>query len=137
VGLLIDSTVFIAAERRDLNATQALADIALHFPGEATAISVITLAELAHGAARASSPKRAQLRWQFIHELMSNVPQIVVTATAALRAGEMDGINRSQGITVGFSDLLIGAGALEIGYKIVTANVRHFQVISGLSVLQY
>lgn len=32
-------------------------------------------------------------------------------------------------------DLLIGATALEIGYAVVTANVRHFQLIPGLNVI--
>jgi predicted nucleic acid-binding protein len=32
-------------------------------------------------------------------------------------------------------DLLIGATALEIDYAIVTANVRHFQLIPGLKIV--
>jgi predicted nucleic acid-binding protein len=32
-------------------------------------------------------------------------------------------------------DLLIGATALEIGYAVVTANVRHFRLIPGLNVI--
>jgi predicted nucleic acid-binding protein len=34
------------------------------------------------------------------------------------------------------SDLLIGASALELGYGVGTANVRHFQLIPGLNVIQ-
>jgi predicted nucleic acid-binding protein len=32
-------------------------------------------------------------------------------------------------------DLLIGATALEIGYSVVTANVRHFRLIPGLKII--
>jgi predicted nucleic acid-binding protein len=32
-------------------------------------------------------------------------------------------------------DLLIGATAVEIGYSVVTANVRHFKLIPGLNVI--
>jgi predicted nucleic acid-binding protein len=46
VGILVDSTVFIEAERKGLSARRALAEIALHFPSEEAAISVITLTEL-------------------------------------------------------------------------------------------
>jgi predicted nucleic acid-binding protein len=137
LGILIDSTVFVAAERRNLDAVQALAEIALRFPGELAVISVVTLAELAHGAARATTSARTEARRQFIQELRSQLAAIPVTAEAALTAGEIDGINRSKGITLGFSDLLIGASALELGYSVATANVRHFQMIPGLSVIQY
>jgi predicted nucleic acid-binding protein len=137
VGLLIDSTIFIAAERKGLRATQALTEIELQFPEETAAISVITLAELAHGAARASSVERIKSRRLFIHELRSGLPLVPVSAETAIRAGELDGINRSKGLTVGFADLLIGATALEIGYKIATANVRHFHMIPGSTVIRY
>ena len=33
------------------------------------------------------------------------------------------------------SDLLIGASALELGYGVGTANVRHLQLIPGLNVI--
>ena len=39
--------------------------------------------------------------------------------------------------TAGYeSDLLIGASALELGYGVGTSNVRHFQLIPGLNVIQ-
>ena len=40
------------------------------------------------------------------------------------------------GVTIPFADLLIGATALEVGYSLLTLNVRHFQLIPGLSVMQ-
>jgi predicted nucleic acid-binding protein len=55
VGLVLDSTVFIAAERRGLTARQTLAGIGSQFPGEQFVLSVITVIELAHGVARADT----------------------------------------------------------------------------------
>lgn len=52
MGLILDSSVLIAAERKGQNARQALTDIAARVPGEDVAVSVITLIELAHGVAR-------------------------------------------------------------------------------------
>jgi predicted nucleic acid-binding protein len=36
-----------------------------------------------------------------------------------------------------FGDLLIGATALSLGYKVLTGNLRHFRQIPGLSVIQF
>lgn len=137
MGLIVDSTVFISAERKSLTARQALEQIGMRFPGELLGVSVITLAELAHGAARAVNPSTAQFRRHFIHEIRASIPALPVTAEAAIRAGEMDGALRSRGPIIGFSDLLIGATALELNYGVVTANLRHFHRITGLTVVQF
>jgi predicted nucleic acid-binding protein len=137
LGILVDSTVFIGAERRGLSARQALAEIALRFPGEEAAISVITLTELAHGVVRADTEPRAARRRLFLQELMIAIPLMPITAAAAVRAGEIDGVNKSKGIHLALADLLIGATALEIGYKVATANQRHFVAISGLGVVAF
>lgn len=137
MGLIVDSTVFITAERKGLTAKQALEEIGIRFPAEFVAVSVITLAELAHGAARAVDPLKAQFRRHFIQQIRSSIPVFAVTAEAAIRAGEMDGAFRSRGLTIGFSDLLIGATALELNYGVATANLRHFHLITGLTVIHY
>jgi predicted nucleic acid-binding protein len=56
MGLILDSSVLIAAERKGRNARQALSEVALRAAGEDVAVSVVTLIELAHGAARADHP---------------------------------------------------------------------------------
>ena len=58
MGLILDSSVLIAAERKGRNARQALAEIAVRAAGEDVALSVVTVLELAHGAARANTPQR-------------------------------------------------------------------------------
>ena len=73
MGLILDSSVLIAAERKGKNARQALAEIAVRAAGEDVALSVVTLLELSHGAARANTPQRKAARQQFIHELMAAV----------------------------------------------------------------
>jgi predicted nucleic acid-binding protein len=135
VGLILDSTVFIAAERRGLIARQTLADIGSRFPGEQFSLSVITLIELAHGAARADTPERRARRQQYLSELALASSIHPVTASIALRAGQIDGENTANGVRVALADLLIGVTALELGYKIATANLRHFHAIPGLAVV--
>ena len=48
----------------------------------------------------------------------------------------LQSLQQSRGIIIPFGDLLIGATALEVGYSMVTANVRHFRLIPGLTVVQ-
>jgi predicted nucleic acid-binding protein len=58
VGLILNSNVLIVAERRGSTARQTLNEIAARAAGEDVALSVVTLIELAHGAARADTPER-------------------------------------------------------------------------------
>ena len=135
MGLILDSTVLIASERQGRNARQTLAEIAVRAPGEDVAVSVVTLIELAHGMARANTPERKAMRRQFLHELITALPVHPVTVPVALRAGQIDGENTAQGVRVALSDLLIGVTALELGYRVATANVRHFQMVPGLGIV--
>jgi predicted nucleic acid-binding protein len=135
LGLILDSSVLIAAERKGRNARQALAEIAVRAAGEDVAVSVVTLIELAHGVARANTPGRKATRRQFLNELITALPVHPVTVPIALRAGQIDGENTAQGIRLALSDLLIGVTALELGYRVATGNVRHFQMVPGLGIL--
>jgi predicted nucleic acid-binding protein len=136
MGLILDSSVFISAERRGQNARQVLASLAQTVAETEIAISVITLIELAHGAARANTPERKAKRQKFIEELQTAMPVHPVTVPLALRAGKIDGENQARGVRVALPDLLIGVTALELGYNVGTANLRDFQRIPGLSVVQ-
>jgi tRNA(fMet)-specific endonuclease VapC len=136
MGLILDSSVLVAAERQGKNARQMLTGVSAAVSDTEIAISVITLIELAHGAARADTPERKTKRQQFIQELLIALPIHPVTPSLALRTGQLDGENQARGTRVPLSDLLIGVTALELGYSVATANVRHFRLIPGLSVVQ-
>ncbi len=132
---MLDSTAAVAAEREGKNARQLLESVALKTGDDGIAISVVTVLELAHGIARADSPERHDRRQRFLDELMTGVPIQPVTVPIALRAGRIDGESQAKGVRIPLSDLLIGASALELGYGVGTANVRHFQLIPGLSII--
>ena len=74
MGLILDSSVLIRAERAGQNARQMLAAISGNVGNTDIAISVVTLIELAHGAARADTSQRREKRQQFIHELLTALP---------------------------------------------------------------
>lgn len=136
MGIILDSSVLVAAEREGQNARQMLASIARKISETEVGISVITLIELAHGAARANTPERKTKRQTFIEELQTAMPIHPVTVALALRTGKIDGENQARGVRLALPDLLIGVTALELGYSVGTANLRDFQRVPGLSVVQ-
>lgn len=133
---MLDSTAAVAAERQGKNARQLLETVALKTGDEGIAVSVVTVLELAHGITRADTTERRDRRQRFLDELLTGVPIQPVTVPIALRAGQIDGQSQARGVRIPLSDLLIGASALELGYGVGTANVRHFQLIPGLNVIQ-
>ena len=136
MGLILDSSVLIKAERQGQNARQMLTAISRTAGNTDIAISVVTLIELAHGAARADTAQRKAKRYQFIQELLMALPIHPVTVPIALRVGQIDGENRAKGVRLPLADLLIGVTALELGYSVATGNLRHFELVPGLFVTQ-
>ena len=59
-----------------------------------------------------------------------------VTVEIAELAGRIEGEQAAVGVSIAFEDLLIGTTALHLGYALATLNVRHFQIIPGLQVIQ-
>ena len=51
-------------------------------------------------------------------------------------AAKMDAGARKLGTTIPFPDLLIGTTALHFGYAVGTRNLRHFQMVPKLAVIQ-
>lgn len=135
MGLILDSTVLIQAERKGLNARHALTLVMEKVGSSEVGISVVTALELAHGIARAETAERRATRQGFLDELLSVVPLHPVTLAIALRAGQIDGASAARGVRVALGDLLIGVTALEAGFGVATGNVRHFGMIPGLDVV--
>jgi predicted nucleic acid-binding protein len=134
MGLVIDSSVVIASERRGENVAQLLRRIAESFSDQRSVLSAIGLTELVHGIYRAQTPAVRSRREAFIKELISQVEIYPYSSTTAHLAGKIDGEQQNRGIVIPFVDLMIGATALEIGYSLVTTNVRHFRLIPNLIV---
>jgi predicted nucleic acid-binding protein len=136
LGLILDSSVIIAAERKGQTVEQLLTFVGRAFGEVEIAISAVTLAELVHGVARANTPEIRDARLAFIDELKKHVPVHPVTDGTAEIAGQISGEQAAKGITLPADDLLIGASAIEQGYAVATLNTRHFQMIPGLEVLK-
>lgn len=136
MGIVLDSSVVIAAERRAETVSQFLKQILTKFGDQEAVLSSIGLVELAHGIHRAKTTEIRKQRQQFIHELLADVSVYPFTTELALLAGKIDAEQQMSGVSIPFADLLIGATALALGYSVITGNIRHFQKIPGLSVIQ-
>jgi tRNA(fMet)-specific endonuclease VapC len=136
LGIVIDSTVVIAAERAGKNPRGMVEEIAAVWGDTEAILSVITVVELAHGIERADSAKRRITRERFIEELLNEIPVEPITVPIAFRAGKLDGSLQAMGLRIALGDLLIGTTALELGYAVLTHNVRHFLMMPGLTVMQ-
>jgi tRNA(fMet)-specific endonuclease VapC len=135
VGLILDSSVVIAAERRGDTPTQ-LVERAISLAGnQEAALSSIGLTELVHGIYRADSAQRRLRRQSFVQELRVGLTVYPYTEETALLAGQIDGEQTAKGVIIPFTDLLIGATALSLGFSVLTANLRHFRLIPGLNVV--
>ena len=82
---ILDSSVLVAAERAKLTTPEVLRNIrASANAGDVPiVISVLTVAELAHGIYRANTPERRQQRRQFVDELKAHIPAHPITETTA------------------------------------------------------
>jgi predicted nucleic acid-binding protein len=134
MGLILDSSTLITAERKGQTVTALLKQTLAVTGDQETAVSTVALVELIHGIYRANTPEIRTRREAFIQELLADVPVYPFTQQIAFLAGRIDGEQQSQGVKIPFPDLLIGATALHLGYAVVTGNLRHFRMIPGLVV---
>jgi tRNA(fMet)-specific endonuclease VapC len=137
MGLILDSSVVIAAERRGDTPEQLLQQVIGLAGNQEAALSAVGLTELVHGIYRADTTERRLRRQQFIEELRVGLTVYPYTDQTALLAGKIDGEQTAKGVIIPFTDLLIGATALTLGYSVLTVNVRHFNLIPGLTLVSF
>ncbi len=75
-------------------------------------------------------------RESFLDELLADLTVYPYTKETAMLAGKIEGEQQSQGVVIPFGDLLVGATAVSLGFSMLTANLRDFQEIPGLTVVQ-
>ena len=135
MGLILDSSLVIAAERRHEPVSQFLRSVELKVGDQRIGLSSVGLTELIHAIYRAQTPTQRVRRETFISDLVASTEVLPYTQSTAFLAGRIDAEARSRGAVIPTMDLLIGVTALEFGYAVATVNLRHFQMIPGLKVL--
>lgn len=136
LGIVLDSSVVIAAERRDLRPDQAIEGVQKAVGEIPIVLSAVSVAEIGHGIYRANTPELRAHRRAFLDELKATIPVHPVTGATAEIVARIGGEQAGKGINLPLADLLIGACALELGYAIGTSNLRDFSRIPGLRVAQ-
>ena len=141
MGTLLDTTVFIDLERavRRLRLAGAMAEVSARLeeqlePDEKVGIAAITASELLHGVHRASPEHRAR-REAFVEAVLAAFPPLPFGLLAARAHARIWAELAAVGQDVGAHDRLVAATAITAGWRVGTANLRHFDRIAGLDIL--
>jgi predicted nucleic acid-binding protein len=129
MGVILDSSILIAYERRRFNLEQLLID---HTP---SAIAAVTAGELLVGVERADTPERRARREEFIENLCARLPVIGFELPHARLWAARFAELLSGGTAIGDRDLQIAVTAIHLDYELATLNMREFQRVSGLRLL--
>jgi tRNA(fMet)-specific endonuclease VapC len=138
VGTLLDTTVFIEFERaaRTLPADHAMTEVTARLTkqlgaAEMTGIAAITASELLHGVHRATAQHRPR-REAFVEAVLAACPPLPFDLIAARAHARLWAHLVASGLDVGAHDRIVAATAITAGWRVATANIRHFDRIPGL-----
>ncbi len=141
MGTVLDTTVFIELERamRDLPAAHAMTEVAQRLEAqleedENVGIAAITASELLHGVHRATDQHRGR-REAFVEGVLAAFPTLSFDLLVARVHARLWAGLASSGTEVGAHDRLVAATAMATGWRVGTANVRHFNRIPGLDMV--
>jgi predicted nucleic acid-binding protein len=129
MGLVIDTSVLIAAERGEVDFAQ------WQSYGDAY-ISSVTITELLIGVHRANTEERRIKRSAFVEHIIGSLTSLVFGEEEARVYAQILKNLFDQGITLGVHDMLIGATAIANGYPVLTMNESDFKRITGLEVIK-
>jgi tRNA(fMet)-specific endonuclease VapC len=141
MGTLLDTTVFIQLERaiRHLPADTAMAQVGRQLeerlgPAEEVGIAAITASELLHGVHRATAEHRTR-REAFVEGVLAAFPPLAFDLLAARAHARLWAGLAAAGADIGAHDRLVAATAIAAGWRVGTANIRHFERVPGLDVV--
>lgn len=100
---------------------------------DAIATSIIVAGELRYGAEKRGSQRLTNK----IEELLSLVPVLSFKDDADAHYGRLRADLERRGTLIGANDMLIAAHALAIGATLVTDNLREFERVDGLEIVNW
>ena len=101
---------------------------------EPKAVSIITIGELLYGAYKSQRKVENLGKVRRVAEIF---PVIEISMTIIDTFAHLKADLNAKGIVVDGFDLLIGATALSMNYSIVTNNVKHFEKIPDLTIINW
>lgn len=131
MGVMLDTSVLVAAERRALALDALLESVG----GESVGIAALTASELLHGCHRAADPGMRARRFAFVESLLALVPIYEFGLVEARRHADLWAALAREGVLIGAHDMVIGATALARGHRLASLNERDFGRMPGLGLL--
>lgn len=136
MGIILDTNVFISAERSKRSGTLCnLIGRIQHLAQSEALISVITASELLMGVHRASTPRIRIRRQTFVDEILDQFNSIPIDLRVAREHSRLTASLISRGTRIGIHDSWIAATAVAYDHAIMTANHKEFHRIEGLTVI--
>jgi len=129
MAVLIDASILIEAERGRLDLEP---HVARHGEEEAF-LSVVTASELLHGVHRAAAPGVRARRSAFVEGLLERFPLLSVDLACARAHAQLWADLRQGGALIGPHDLWLAATCVAHGLTMITANLREFSRVPGLT----
>jgi predicted nucleic acid-binding protein len=143
VGTLVDSTVFVQLEwsHKRQATEEALAAVSWRLArefgaDETVGIAAITASELLQGVHRATAEHRTG-REAFVEAVLEAYPTLPFDFRCARVHSRIWADLVQAGTDTGAHDRIIAATALAHGWRLATANVRHFRSVKGLQVFAF
>jgi tRNA(fMet)-specific endonuclease VapC len=141
VGTLLDTTVFIELERSlaGLPPDRAMSTVGARLvrilgDREAVGMAAITASELLHGVHRATPEHRVR-RGAFVEALLVAFPPLSFDLLCARTHARIWADLAASGSDIGPHDRLVAATAIAKGWRVATANLRHFARVPGLATI--
>jgi predicted nucleic acid-binding protein len=135
VGLILDTGILIASERRGESIEDILRRVRAAHGEVDIALSAVSVIELTHGIYRAKTEAQRERRRVFADGAFQDLIVHPVSLEIAQLAGRIEGEQAAIGISIAVEDLIIGATALHLGFDVATLNAKHFQLIPGLKIV--
>ena len=128
MGVILDSSVLIAAERGKLD----LEALLRAHGDEVFQIAAITAAELLHGCEPANLDSVRESRSRFVEGVIRDFGVAPFTLAEAREHARLWALLENAGRMIGPRDMEIAATALAMGFSVATRNVGEFGRVPSL-----
>ncbi|MGI8977777.1 MAG: PIN domain-containing protein [Pirellulaceae bacterium] len=131
MAIVIDADVIIRGEKGAFDLPVWLDNR----PQETYFVASVTIAELWHGIERATGKFRIA-REAYLQNLVSRLVILPYVQSTALIHARIWAHLESAGNVIDDYDMIVAATAIEHGYPVATFNLRHFQRVPSLVVIE-
>ena len=132
MGIVIDSSVFIAKERG--TSAGSFASRLSERLDEDAGLAAITASELLHGIHRAGQATVKARREAFVETILATLAVLPFDERVARVHARLWATLAAKGTNIGAHDLIIAATALAHGWSVATQDSRSFPKVPGLKV---